>query len=67
MHRWREAIQFARSREAHHALRHATPLPNARPPTVVPVNVDRPLFFFIGDLATDTILFVGREDDPTAE
>jgi serpin B len=32
----------------------------------VTVNVDHSFFFFIRDLATNTVLFVGREDDPTA-
>lgn len=31
------------------------------------VTLDRPFFFFIRDLATHTVLFVGRENDPTAE
>lgn len=35
-------------------------------PTVT-VDVDRPFFFFIRDVATNTVLFVGREGDPTAE
>ncbi len=35
--------------------------------TPVTVDVDRTFFFFIRDIATNTILFVGREDDPTAK
>jgi serpin B len=31
------------------------------------VTLDRPFFFFIRDLATNTVLFVGRENDPTSE
>jgi serpin B len=30
------------------------------------VALDRPFFFFIRDLASNTVLFVGRESDPTA-
>jgi serpin B len=33
----------------------------------VAVNVDRPFFFFIRDTASNTVLFVGREVDPTAQ
>ena len=32
----------------------------------IPVNVNASFFFFIRDNASNTILFVGREDDPTA-
>ncbi len=35
-------------------------------PTVT-VTMDHPFFFFIRDVATNTILFVGREGDPTAQ
>jgi serpin B len=35
------------------------------PPIVM--DVDRSFFFFIRDRASNTILFVGREDDPTAQ
>lgn len=33
----------------------------------VTVTVDHPFFFFIRDVATNTVLFVGREGIPTAE
>jgi serpin B len=36
------------------------------PPPEVTVDVDRAFFFFIRDVGTNTVLFVGREDDPTA-
>jgi serpin B len=36
----------------------------ARAPTQIDVN--RAFFFFIRDLATNTVIFVGRENDPTA-
>jgi serpin B len=32
----------------------------------ISVTVNRAFFFFIRDVATNTILFVGRENDPTA-
>ena len=31
------------------------------------VDLNRTFFFFIRDIATNTLLFVGREDDPTAQ
>jgi serpin B len=34
------------------------------PPTPVPVNVNRPFFFVIRDIPTNTVLFVGRVLDP---
>jgi serpin B len=37
------------------------------PPKIITVDVDRSFFFFIRDTATNTVLFVGREDDPTAQ
>ena len=33
----------------------------------VAVTLDHPFFFFIRDRATGTVLFVGREGDPTAQ
>ena len=33
----------------------------------VTVNLDRAFFFFIRDVATNTVLFAGRESDPTAQ
>jgi serpin B len=33
----------------------------------LPVTLDSPFFFFIRDRATNTVLFVGREGDPTAQ
>jgi serpin B len=30
------------------------------------VNVDHPFFYFIRDIPTNTVLFVGRETDPSA-
>jgi serpin B len=38
-----------------------------QPPPAVTVTVDHPFFFFIRDRATNTILFVGREEDPIVE
>jgi serpin B len=35
-------------------------------PTVT-VTADHPFFFFIRDVASNSVLFVGREGDPTAE
>jgi serpin B len=37
------------------------------PPPPVTVTLDHPFFFFIRDIATNTVLFVGREGDPTAD
>jgi serpin B len=37
-----------------------------QPPPAVTIDVDRTFFFFIRDSSTNTILFAGREDDPTA-
>jgi serpin B len=37
------------------------------PPPTVTVDVNRPFFFFIRDVASGTVLFVGREGDPTAQ
>jgi serpin B len=31
------------------------------------VTLNHPFFFFIRDIATNTVLFIGRENDPTAE
>jgi serpin B len=33
----------------------------------VTVNVDHAFFFFVRDVATNTVLFAGRESDPTAQ
>jgi len=39
----------------------------AAPSKQVTVTVDHSFFFFIRDVASNSILFVGREDDPTAQ
>jgi serpin B len=39
----------------------------AAPASEFSIALDRPFFFFIRDLATNTVLFVGRENDPTSE
>jgi serpin B len=39
----------------------------AAPSNPVTMTVDRSFFFFIRDLASNSVLFVGREDDPTAQ
>jgi serpin B len=38
----------------------------AIPTNTFSVTLDRPFFFFIRDIASNTVLFVGRESDPTA-
>lgn len=37
------------------------------PPTPTPLKIDRPFLFAIRDLPTQTLLFLGRVADPTAE
>ena len=34
---------------------------------VINITLDHPFFFFIRDVATNTILFAGCEGDPTAQ
>jgi serpin B len=40
---------------------------SAAPANPFVVTLNQPFFFFIRDLATNTVLFVGRENDPTSE
>jgi len=40
---------------------------SAAPVPTVTVKADHPFFFFIRDIASNTVLFVGREGDPTAQ